>query len=161
VVRLTTRAIWQHRRTVVALIEILGASWSLVVMIRLLLGASGLVIPWWFLVLALGWFSLVGLAGVRLWRRQTGREPLSIIAQTAQLLQITTGPVAFRLLAGPQATISFLGDRFYFFAGVTSSVNLFRGETDPAFAIGLNIVALVLLLVLIPRTAVAVLAQAA
>jgi hypothetical protein len=131
-----------------ALVEILGAAWSLFVAGRLLLSTPGLVIPWAFLLIALSWFTLVGLAGVRLLRRQSGGWILSLVAQAAQLFQLTTGPIAFRLLAGPQLTIFFLGDRFYFFGGLTTSVNLFRGQGDPSFAFGVNLVAALLLVVL-------------
>jgi hypothetical protein len=115
---------------------------------RLLLATPGLVIPWSFLFVALCWFALVGLAGIRLLRQQPGGWTLTLMAQAFQLLQLTAGSLALRLLAGPQATVFYLGDRFYFFAGITSSVNLYRGQDDPPFAFGVNFVALIILVVL-------------
>jgi hypothetical protein len=147
-IRITPAQVWRRARGPVALIEILGAAWSFVAMVRLFLATPGLVIPWTFLLIALGWFALVGLAGVRLLRQQVGGWTLSLIAQTAQLLQVTSGAIALRLLAGPQLTIFYLGDRFYFFAGVTSSMNLYRGADDPPFAFGVNFVAVAILIVL-------------
>jgi hypothetical protein len=147
-IKITPAQVWQRARVPVALVEILGASWSFVVMVRLLLATPGVVIPWTFLLIALGWFALVGLAGVRLLRQQVGGWTLSLIAQASQLFQLTAGSTALRLLAGPQLTIFYLGDRFYFFAGVTSSVNLFRGADDPPFAFGVNLVAVAILIVL-------------
>src|SRR5213594_1739572 len=117
-------------------------------MVRLVLATPGIVIPWTFLLITMGWFTLVGLAGVRLLRHQVGGWTLSLIAQVAQLIQLTRGSIAFRLLAGPELTIFYLGDRFYFFAGITSSVNLFRGPSDPPFALGVNLIAVAILIVL-------------
>src|ERR1041385_6044792 len=145
---LTRERVWRTGWKPLGLIEILGASWSFFVMSRLLLSTPGLVIPWTFLFIALSWFALVGVAGIRLLRQQSGGWFLSLVAQVLQLFQVTTGPIAFRLLAGPQLTIFFLGDRFYFFGGVTSSVNFFRGQGDPSFALGMNLVPALLLVVL-------------
>jgi hypothetical protein len=146
--RLTGERVWLTGWKPLALIELLGASWSFFAMGRLLFSTPGLVIPWTFLFIALSWFALVGLAGIRLFRQQSGGWFLSLVAQVLQLFQVTTGPIAFRLLAGPQLTIFFLGDRFYFFGGVTSSVNFFRGQGDPSFALGINLVSALLLVVL-------------
>jgi len=149
--RLARNVIWSKGRVPVALVEILGASWAFVAMLHLLLSTPGVNWLSLFLFIALCWFSLVGLAGVWLLRGHRGGWTLSIVAQAAQLLQWTVGPVAFRLLAGPQLTIYFLGDRFYFFTGLTTSVNLFRGQGDPPFAFGVNLVAVALLVVLAQR----------
>ena len=149
--RFARDVIWTKGRVPVALVEILGASWAFVAMARLLLGTPGVDIFSLFLVIALCWFSLVGLGGVWLLRGHRGGWTLSVVAQACQLLQWTVGPVAYRLLAGPQVTVYFLGDRFYFFAGLTTSVNLFRGQGAPPFAFGVNLVAGVLLLVLAQR----------
>ena len=68
-IKVTAAQVWQRARVPVALVEILGAAWSLVAMVRLLLATPGVVIPWTFLLIALSWFALVGLAGVRLLRQ--------------------------------------------------------------------------------------------
>ncbi len=159
--RLTAERVWRTGWRPLALIEILGASWSFLAKGRLLLGTPGIVIPWTFLFIALSSFALVGLAGIRLFRQQSGGWFLSLVAQVIQLFQVTTGPIALRLLAGPQLTIFFLGDRFYFFGGVTSSVNFSRGQGDPSFALGINLVSALLLIVLASQPEPAQLAHAA
>jgi hypothetical protein len=56
--------------------------------------------------------------------------------------------VAFRFLAGYQVTVFFLGDRVAGYAGLTASINLWRGSDDPQFAIGINLVALLVIIAL-------------
>jgi len=136
-------------RTSVGLIEILGAAWSVAGLFRLLLRTSHVIIPWSFLLIVLGGYSLVGIAGLRLLRNQSGGEVLSAMAQTLQLFQITMGSIAFRFLAGFQLTVFFLGDHISFFAGVTASANLLKGPHDPPLALGVNLVPIALLIVLV------------
>ena len=133
---------------IIGLTEALGAGWSVAVLIALLLRTPGVAIPWSLLLVVLGAYSVVGIAGVRLVRYETGGDVLSMIVQGVQLFQITTRSVAFRFLAGPQVTIFFLGDHFRIFAGVTASANLWRGLDDPPFGVGLNLVALAFMIAL-------------
>ncbi len=143
--------IWSRGRPALAIVEVLGAAWGFVAVLHVLFTTPGLVIPWSFFFLFFGWFTLAGYAGVRLLQQRRGGWTLSVISQAAQLLQVTFGPVAYRLIAGPQLTISLLPDRVYFFAGVTGAVNLTRGQADPVFVLGVNLVAVVFLVVLAQR----------
>jgi len=133
---------------IIGLAEVLGAGWSLPVLLRAILSAHGAIIPWSFLVVLLFSYSFVGWAGVQLLKMRSIGEPLSILAQTAQLLQITAGSVAFRFVAGYQLAIGVVNDRVGLFAGLTASVNLWRGPSDPSF-IGLNLVPLAFIVALI------------
>ena len=137
-------AAWGSVRKTVAVVEILGASWSVLAAVHLFLTTPGILIPWSFLIITLGWFSLVGLAGVLLLRDKRSGWTLSVVAQALQLLQITAGSVAFRLLAGPQATVSLVEGHLRWFVGMTSSIGLWREQGDPAL-IAVNFVPLLLL----------------
>jgi hypothetical protein len=117
-------------------------------LLRAILSADGMIIPWSFLIILLLAYSVVGWAGVQLLRMRSIGEPLSIVAQTAQLIQITAGPVAFRFVAGYQVTVGITNDRMGVFAGFTAGVNLWRGPSDPTF-IGLNLVPLAFIIALI------------
>jgi hypothetical protein len=143
--------IWTRGRPVVAVVEILGAGWGFVALLHLLFTTPGVVVPWSFLVLFFGWFTLAGYAGVGLLRQRRGGWTLSVVSQAAQLLQVTFGPVAYRLIAGPQATVFLTSDRLGFFTGMTGAVNLTRGQADPPFVLGLNLVAVAFLVVLAQR----------
>jgi len=140
-------------RRVIGLVEVLGAGWSVVGLGGLFL-RSGAVMPWSFLFIFLGSYTFVGLAGVLLLRQHRLGEPLSILAQVPQLVQLTSGALAYRFIAGYQVTLFLVGDRFGAYAGLSAAINLWRGTNDPAFMLGVNLIPVVLLalLVLLPTS---------
>jgi hypothetical protein len=128
--------------------EVLGASWSCSTMMWVLTHTPGLRIPWAFLLCALGAFAFVGVAGVLILQGTQLGEILTITAQLLQLAQVVAGPIAFRFAAGPQCLLIWSG-KFGFFLGVSSSINVWRSQLDPAFEVVLNLVPLAFLLLLI------------
>jgi len=76
-------------------------------------------------------------------------EYLSAGVQVLQLVQITTGSIAYRFIAGAQVSLFFLGDRLTAFAGLTATANLWRDNDDLKLAIGVNFVPLLFLLALV------------
>jgi hypothetical protein len=122
----------------IAYYEILGAGGSVVALARTA-AHSGVLIPWSWVALIIGFYTLVFASGVLLLRRRELGDLFTLIAQGLQVLQITAGPVTFRLVAGLQASIFFLGNRITYYLGITASVNLWRAADDVPFAIGINL----------------------
>src|SRR5262249_17946027 len=108
-------------RRCIALIEILGSSWSLSVIVRLLLHSPGIVVPWSYILMLLLAFGWVGAAGVLLLRDKPLGVVMSVIAQGLQIVQANVGSIAFTFLACCQATV-FFGEGVSFFAGFTASL---------------------------------------
>lgn len=129
-------------RRAIAYYEIAATGWSALTIWRILSNAQGVTIPWSVILMIIGFLTLLLASGVLLLRKKALGEPLSIVAQSLQVLQITIDPVAFRLVAGLQATIYFFGERFGAYVGMTASVGLWRGPGEAPFAIGVNLVPL-------------------
>jgi hypothetical protein len=129
----------------IAYYEILSAAWSVEALVRAAARSPGVVIPWSWVALIIGFYALVCAGGVLLLKHHELGDLFSLIAQGLQVLQITAGPVTFRFAAGLQASIFFLGNRFTYYLGITASVNLWRAADDVPFAIGINLVSLAIL----------------
>ncbi len=137
-------------RKAVGWLEIGGAAWAGLAMASLLYRTGTFRSDPWFSLLALGGCTLVGLAGVQLLKGTDAGEVLSWVVQVLQLGHLTAGDFALRFLAGPHFTVSLLATgEIRFYAGITASLNLLRGSGDPAFAVGINLVAVAAMLMLL------------
>ncbi len=134
----------------IGLTEVLGASWSATTMLWVLVHTHLVPIPWSYVVADFAACGIVGFAGLSLLRRREWGDALSVGVQVPQLIQLTAGPFAFRFLAGPQFTV-FWSHRLGVFLGLTSGMRLWRLDADPPFAVGVNILALGMILVLTHR----------
>lgn len=133
---------------IIGTLEVVGAGWSVVALLQAFIRAPGAVLPWGLVFVVLAAYSVVGLAGLLLLRQKEVGEILSIVAQSMQVLQITAGSIAYRFLAGYQASIYVVGDHLAAYGGLTASVNLWRDSGDPPFALGLNLIPLAVLVLL-------------
>ncbi len=145
---MTPRRIAQVLR-VVALVELLGASWGTLGFVGVFSRLTGGVQASWYSFVAFGFFALVGTAGVLLLRGRQLGVGLSLIAQLMQVVQVVAGPIAFRFQSGPQLTVWFLGHRVGAYAGILAAVTVSRTDASPTFALGLNLVPLACLLTLL------------
>jgi hypothetical protein len=132
----------------IAYYEIIGAAWSLETLFRVFTHTpGGVIVPWSWVALILGFYGLVMAGGALLLKRRELGDLFSIIAQGIQVLQITVGPVAFRLVSGLQASIYLVGKHITYYLGITASVALWRGDDDAPFAIGINLIPLAILVI--------------
>jgi len=133
-------------RALVGLTELLGGLWSAYTTLALLNRFGGILRNLWFAAFALGFFTIVCLAGIMLLRGRESGVVLSYGVQAVQSVQITFGSFALRFLAGPHLILAYFGgDDIRFFLGVTSAFNVLRSPADPSFGLGLNLAAFVFL----------------
>lgn len=109
----------------------------------------GVLIPWSSIVMIASAYGLVGVAGFLLLKRRESGEVLSYVAQALQVLHITAGPLALSFVAGLEASIYFVGNRFTYFIGLSATFNYLRDAGYPRFAIGVNLAPVLLLTVLL------------
>jgi len=141
-------------RKVVGWLQVFGAGWSALVAVNLLHQTHVFTTDPGFAFLFLVMITLVGVAGVQLLREREVGEILSWIAQLVQLVHVTFGEFAIRVVVGPQLTVLYSSKGvLQFYAGITASLNLLRSDGDPSFSLGINLVALgaLLLLMRIPE----------
>jgi hypothetical protein len=136
-------------RRVLGLVQVLGAGWSAVVAVKLLLQAQVFRGDPGFALLLLGIITLVGVAGVELLRGRELGATLSFVAWIIQLLHVSFGEFAIRVVVGPQLTVTYSGmGVVQAYGGVTVSLNLLRTDSDTSFSLGINLVALGALILL-------------
>lgn len=137
----------------VALVEVIGASWSIAVLSKAAFSISQDATPWQFLFGTFGAFGFVGFAGLALLRGRAHGLPLSIAAQLCQVVQLNVGDLGLRFIAGPHASIVLTESQFRVYAGLTASLNLWRPEGEPSLLVSVNIVALAALVWLLVAAA--------
>ena len=108
--------------------------------------ALGVLVPWPWVLLIFGALLLVGAAGAMLLRRREAGEVLTYVAQALQVPYVAVGPVAFRFVAGLQASVLVTTGRLSYFIGVATSITLWRPDNGAPTAIGLNFVPIMILI---------------
>src|SRR6185312_6429250 len=108
--------------------------------------ALGVLVPWPWVLLIFGALLLVGAAGAMLLRRREAGEVLTYVAQALQVPYVAVGPVAFRFVAGLQASVLVTAGRLSYFIGVATSITLWRPDNGAPTAIGLNFVPIMILI---------------
>ena len=131
----------------VAYYEILAAAWSATVTYNGL-ARSNVRIPWPWALLILAALTLVGGAGAMLLRRVEVGEILTYVAQALQVPHIALGPLAFRFVAGLQASGVLSSGRVFYFVGFSTSITLWRPNAGSPSAIGVNFVPVVIIVAL-------------
>jgi hypothetical protein len=142
-----TRVTPAHR--FIGLIQVFGAGLGGVYVAALALHLGIDTFFSWMGLLIVGFLAFVCTAGVLLLKGRQLGESLSIIAQVLQVPQIAVGPVAYELQAGPQLTIYFTHHGVTAWLGILSSVRLWRSDETQGLSLGLNLVALAILVALI------------